>query len=68
MIKKIGEPIKRGMLRNKLFLWAVIIPFVLFTVYTLLIAKPRYVSNSSVTVQNINEHIVTGKQIGRAHV
>lgn len=54
MIKKIGEPIKRGMLRNKLFLWAVIIPFVLFTVYTLLIAKPRYVSNSSVTVQNIN--------------
>ncbi len=54
MIKKIGEPIKKGMLKNKLFLWAVAIPFLLFTFYTLIIAKPRYVSNSSVTVQNIN--------------
>ncbi len=54
MIKKIGEPIKRGIFKNKLFLWAVIVPFLLFTMYTLLIAKPRYVSNSSVTVQNIN--------------
>lgn len=54
MIKKIGEPIKKRMFKNKLFLWAVIVPFLLFTFYTLIIAKPRYVSNSSVTVQNIN--------------
>lgn len=39
---------------NKLAMWTIVIPFVAFTAYTLIIAKPRYVSNSGIVVQNIS--------------
>ncbi len=41
-------------LTNKLAMSMVVVPFTLFSAYTLFVASPRYVSNSSIVVQNIS--------------
>lgn len=48
--------LKKLFLKNGLFTYFVLIPFLTFTIYTLLVAKPRYVSHASIVVQNIGSN------------
>ncbi len=40
--------------KNKLFMSIFVLPVTVFTAYTFFVAEPRYVSNSSIVIQNIS--------------
>lgn len=52
--------LKHVLTTNRLFLLIVIMPFLIFTSYTIFIAKPRYLSDSSVVIQNITSNQEVG--------
>jgi capsular polysaccharide transport system permease protein len=53
MNKKIWKHI---LVKNELFTFIVLLPFLLFSIYTIFVAKPRYLSDSSIVIQNISSN------------